>query len=162
MGLLVDKDANMFKSYFKEMAKLRGIRCKYQYPLPNKEYTIYSELKASYSEPLLVDIVFEENPSQRTLRRHGWFSEDKKDATPYLANVPFDLPELQKGCLIWVPSGATDVFKPFRVEDISSVIEFPASLTVKLAPYLQDTTPSSYESYQKTNTNYLKSEEGED
>lgn len=51
MGLLVDKDANMFKAYFKEMAKLRGIRCKYQYPLPNKEYTIYSELKASYSEP---------------------------------------------------------------------------------------------------------------
>lgn len=162
MGLLVDDDAKIFRGFFKEMAKLRGIRCKYQYVLPGKDYTIYSELKATYSEEVLADIVFEEMPTQRTLRRHGWFSEDKKDDTPYIAHVSFDLPYLQKGCLFWVPSGATGVHKPFRVEDISTVIEFPASLTVKLAPYIQDKNHSSVDSYQSSNTNYLRTEEGED
>ena len=162
MGLLIDDDANLFKGFFKEMCKLRGIRGKYQYIMSSKEYTIHSELKVTYSEPLLVDMIFEEYPKQRTLRRHGWFSEDKKDDVPYVAHIPYDVPKVEKGCLIWIPAGATNVFKPFRIEDISTIIEFPASLTVKLAPYIQDTTPDSYETYHDTNTNYLRSEEGED
>lgn len=162
MGLLIDSDATLFRGFFKEMAKLRGIRGKYQYVLPGKDYTIYSELKATYSESLLIDMIFEEVPTQKTLRKHGWFSEDKKDSTPHIAHIPFDVPHLQKGCLIWIPSGLTDVYKCFRVEEISTVIEFPASLTVKLAPNIQDKVPGSYDNYQDTNTNYLRSEEGED
>lgn len=162
MGLLIDDDANLFKGFFKEMAKLRGIRGKYQYVLPGKDYTIYSELKAVYSEPLLVDMIFEEYPAQKTLRRHGWFSEDKKDNTPYIAHVPYDVPHLQKGCLIWIPSGGTKTFNPFRIEELSTVIEYPASVTVKVAPYVESDTPNTFKDYQDTNTNFLRSGEGED
>lgn len=162
MGLLVDADAAMFRRYFKEMSKLLGIRCKYQYVLKDKDYTIYSELKASYSEPLLVDLVFEDRPKQKTLRRHGWFSEDKKDEAAYIGHVSFDTPNLEKGCLLWIPYGGGSEFKPFRVEAISSIIEYPESWTIKLAPYIEDKNPDSFDNYGKSNTNFLKSQEGED
>ena len=57
MGLLTNNDAEQFRSWFKEMAELLGIRCGYQYPLGN-EKTIHSEPNMAMSNPIELDIIF--------------------------------------------------------------------------------------------------------
>lgn len=71
---------------FKEMAKLRGIEVRYQYLYSNLDYSIHTELKGSYSEPIAMNIIFEEYPRQSTLKRLGWFSEDLEQKDHLLHN----------------------------------------------------------------------------
>lgn len=161
MGLLIDSDANLFRSFFNEMAALRGQPVKYRYPLENKRYTTHTELRASYSDPIDTNIIFEEYPKQRTLKRHGWFSENSDDK-PYIAYVDYHLKNLQQGCLITVGSGISEQGRIFRITSISNIMEFPDSFTVKLVPEYESNAIIQQKSYEDTNFNYLKEDEGED
>ena len=62
MGLLTKPDSTIFRQYFKEMAKLRGISVIYQYPI-DMQFSIYAEEDPiGFSEDIPMDIIFEENP----------------------------------------------------------------------------------------------------
>lgn len=161
MGLLVGQDAKLFRNFFREMALLRGQPVLYRYPLSNKRYSIHTELQTSYSEPINTNIIFDEYPKQKTLRRHGWFSESTDDK-PYIAHVEYDLKDLQQGCLITIASGISGEGRIFRITEISNIMEFPDSYTVRLVPEIDSTSIIQQKSYEDTNFNYLRQDEGED
>ena len=96
MGLLVGNDALLFRGYFAEMAKLIGIQVEYMYPVDMNFSTYGDENPLGFSEPELIDIVFDENPSIRTLKRYGWFTEGE-DRQPYTAQFAYNTKNIQKG-----------------------------------------------------------------
>ena len=134
MGQLVKADSTMFRSWFKEMAKLLGIRVIYQYPIDMK-FTIYAE----------------ENPKITTLRKYGWVSEIPDDK-PYLAQLPFDAKNLCKGCRISIipPLPLADK-RVFVITDIQSNLQFPDSWMCKLAPVFFEKTENKLDYKDKNN-----------
>lgn len=69
-GLLNQPSVELQRKYFKEMVDLRGIFCKYQYPI-TKQYTLQAELDSVYSEPVQVGCIFNENVDQKTCHKLG-------------------------------------------------------------------------------------------
>ena len=52
-GLLLHKsDITLHRKWFKEMAKLLGIKVIYRAPRPDKHYTTYAEIESNYYEPI--------------------------------------------------------------------------------------------------------------
>ena len=70
-GILISPPVELQRRYFKEMVTLRGVFCKYQYPLQNKQYTTQGELDTSYSDPVKVGCIFNENIDQKTAKKLG-------------------------------------------------------------------------------------------
>jgi len=70
-GLLVQPNVKLQRRYFNEMVTLRGVFCEYQYPLQNKQYTTQGELDTSYSSPIRVGCIFNENIDQKTAKKLG-------------------------------------------------------------------------------------------
>ena len=157
MGLLTQQDATMFRHYFKEMAKLRGIRVYYQFPV-DMNLTVHAEERpAGFSEQIPIDIIFEQNPKVATLRRYGWVTEQNEDK-PFICSLAYDVPNLSKGCRITIPSPnpiASD--NTFVITDIKMNLEFPDCYVCKLAPVFKDvdTVPKDITD---TNTSLLKVE----
>lgn len=155
MGLLTKKDATIFRKYFKEMAKLRGIPVIYQYPI-DMEFSLYAEEDPKgFSEPIPMDIIFEENPKMATLRRYGWVSEVPEDK-PYIAQLPYDAKNLCKGCRVTIPSPfPTTPGRVFVVTEITGNLEFPDNWVCKLAPVFHN-KPQKPVDYENTNYNFIK------
>lgn len=155
MGLLTRNDATMFRHYFKEMAKLRGIRVYYQFPI-NMNLTVHAEERPdAFSEKQELDIIFEQNPKVNTLRLYGWVPAINEDK-PFICSVAYDTPNLSKGCRITIPSPspiASDNI--FVITDIKLNLEFPDCYVCKLAPVYKDRKDISTD-YSNSNTNYLK------
>ncbi len=147
MGLLTDSDAKVFRGWFEEMARLHGISVGYQYPLDNTK-TIHSEPNFPMSNPIQLDIVFNENPTLDTLRKHGWVTEIGEQK-PVVAQVPYNTPKLQRYSRIIIPPIGTIVdARTFEVTAISTILEYPDCWTVKLAPV--------FNTYQEENNLDLK------
>ncbi len=155
MGLLTQKDATIFRKYFKEMAKLRGIPVIYQYPI-DMEFSLYAEEDPKgFSEPIFMDIIFEENPKIATLRRYGWVSEVPEDK-PYIAQLPYDAKNLCKGCRVTIPSPfPTTPGRVFVITEITGNLEFPDNWVCKLAPVFHN-KPQKPVDYENTNYNFIK------
>ena len=134
MGQLFNNDALIFRNFFKEQAKLLGIHVKYQYPIDMK-YTIHGqEDPLGYSEPIEIDIIFDASPKFKTLKRLGWISEDPEDK-PYLIQVPYDTPNLQKGSLITLTAPLPLIpDRVFKITDIHVDQILPDSWYCKIAP----------------------------
>ena len=161
MGLLVKDDATIMRDMFKEMAKLRGISVRYQHLYSNTDYSIHTELKGSYSEPIPMDIIFDENPRQTTLKKLGWVSEDQRAERPILAQLPYDAPFLQKGCRLLIKFGPNGDEKIFRITRIQCIMDYPDSWYCQLAPEFETTTLPVDTNYNDTDTNFLKDSEGD-
>lgn len=155
MGLLTKNDASIFRNYFKEMAKLRGIQVIYKYPI-DMEFSIYAEENPKgFSEDIPMDIIFEENPKMATLRKYGWVSE-LPDDKPYIAQLPFDAKNLCKGCRIIIPSPfPLGPARTFVITEITGNLEFPDNWVCKLAPVFHD-KPNKPVDYTDTNYNFIK------
>lgn len=193
---LIGKDAKLFRGFFKEMARLRGIPgCTYQYiteklieskngnyviidsklvectptDYPNlphynmttsKSFTIHGELRAIYSEPQPIDLIFQEAPSMKTLRAIGWSSEDNSDGDkPYVIQVPFDTEKLQVGCRVLIPFSIYDndeSRKVFRITKIAVIAQFPDCYTCTIAPEFETNPIKTNPDYSKTNSNFMR------
>ena len=92
-GVLLTPDIKLHRRYFDEMVKLIGIRVIYRSPKKDKEYTQYAEPFGQYNDPILVGCIFEEHPTQQTLRKMQWVSELTENAS--IIHVPYDLPNIQ-------------------------------------------------------------------
>lgn len=135
MGMLIRNEALLQRRYFKEMCKLVGISCAYQWVI-DKEYTIHSEKNFKYSQPIRMNIILNENPTIETLNTYGWLSE-LGDTLPIIAHIPFDTPNLMVGCRIMLATiKGTDRPRLFDITRIGSNLEYPDSYTVALAPVL--------------------------
>ena len=93
MGLLTGKDSTLFRNFFKEMTKLRGISVEYTYPV-DEEVSIHGQIFPNFSSLYNIDIIFESNPKIKTLKNYGWVSETSDDK-PYVAYLPYDTPNIQ-------------------------------------------------------------------
>ena len=134
-GMLLNKDAKLHRAWFKQMTKLIGITCQYKAPIVNiKEFDKYGDLQAQYpKESIPVGCIFQDHPDQKTLKKMGWVAELQEGSS--IIHVPYDLPNLQVGCLFKVPSGL-DSAEPrlFRVISMQNIMVYPASIACEIAP----------------------------
>ena len=158
MGILIGKDAAYFQHAFKEMAHLIGIECRYQYII-NKQIDSSSEIDGNFSEPIPMDIILEDYPAQKTLKRLGWLSVDSEDK-PIIAMLPISTPNLQRGCRILIRGAIAGDWKTFRITEISNIMVVPESFTVKLAPEFDSLLQGDlHKNYARKNMNYVTNEE---
>ena len=160
-GRLVQPNVQLQRRYFNEMVTLRGVFCEYQYPLQNKQYTTQGELDTSYSEPLRVGCIFNENIDQKTAKRLGWNAELQDQAS--LISVPYDLENLQIGCLFKIPSAFDKTQgRKFRVVEMSAIPIYPASITCRLVPEYETTVEKAdTELFVNSDFNLLNQEDEE-
>jgi len=156
-GLLINSNAKLNRSYFKEMVRLLGVNVIYRSPMKSGDYTLHGEFKAlAYSEPIKVGCIFEEHEDQKTAKKLGWDAELNENAA--LIHVPYDLVDLQIGCLFEIPSAYDNTpSRLFRVTKLSAIMIYPASITCEIVPEYIDTTPrSEIEDFVNSNFNVLR------
>jgi hypothetical protein len=130
--LLNGNDIKLHRMWFKQCVALHGINCKYKAPLKNKEYDAYGDLQTGYKPEIIVGCLFDEHPTQKSLKKAGWVAELQEGSS--LIHVPYDLPDLQVGALFEVPSGLDDgKARTFRVISLSNIMIYPASITCEIA-----------------------------
>lgn len=133
-GTLLTPDIRQWRQYFREMVKLLGIRVLYRAPIERKDkYTSYAEMDANYYPPILIGCIFDEHPTQRTLKKMGWVSELNENSS--FIHVDYDLEGLQQGGIFIVPSGLDHgKGRIFRIVRMSTGIVYPASVTCEIVP----------------------------
>ena len=158
-GLLLNENVKLHRSYFNEMVKLLGIQVIYRATLPNKHYTTYAEIESNYDQPMLVGCIFDEHPTQQTLKKMGWVAELQQNSS--IIHVPYDLPNLQQGCLFIVPSGIDNAKgRLFRVVSMSNSIVYPASVSCEIVPEYEDTfIPETNYDYTHSSDNLISEEQ---
>ena len=142
-GLLMGKDIKLFRKWFKEMTKLRGINCIYRAPKKGtKNYDRHGDLDADYEQPIVVGVIFQDHPDQKTLKKMGWVSELQESSS--MIHVPYDLQGLERGALFIIPSGLDNAEgRVFRVINMQNIMMYPASIACEIAPEYYDTDTDS-------------------
>ena len=131
--LLNSNNIKIHRQYFREMVRLQGIYVLYRSPKDSKHYTQFGELDSDYNEPKLVGCVFDEHPTQQTLKKMGWMSE--LDSNSSIIHVDYDLEGLQQGALFIIPSGLDDgKGRIFRVVKLTNIMVYPASIACEIVP----------------------------
>lgn len=141
------------------MCKLLGIVVIYRAPYPGKHWTTYAELETNYDAPISVGCIFDEHPTQQSLKKMGWVSELQEDAS--VIHVPYDLPNLQVGALFIIPSGIDNATgRLFRVTKLKNGIVYPASISCEIVPEYEDTYLEETSSdYTTTSFNIINQEQ---
>lgn len=162
-GILLNAhDIKIHRQYFNEFVKLQGIQVLYR-PIKEgcKNYTEYGELDSIYDAPLLVGCIFEEHPTQQTMKKLGWVSE--LDEGTSLIHLPYDLERLQIGNLIIVPSGIDNAQgRVFKVLKMSTIMVYPASICCEIGPVFKNTFEKSQINHKDNNFSLLAEEDEED
>ncbi len=157
IGLLLNSDIKLYRMWFKQMVGLIGIKVIYRAPKNGKTYTSYTELSTNYQSPEVVGCIFEEHPTQKTMKKLGWDSELQTEES--IISVPYDLHDLQVGALFIIPSGLDHTKgRLFRVTELSVGIVYPASVTCKLVPEWEDAYTPTQSEFKHTSFNLLNNE----
>lgn len=160
-GNLLTQDIKLHRQYFKEMCKLLGIQVIYRSPKPNKSYTTYAEIDANYDSPILVGCIFENHPSQKTMKMLGWLSELQTDTA--LIHIPYDTPNVQRGSLFIIPSGIDNTQgRVFRLTEMAVDVIYPSAITCTLVPEYENTYNVGDDNYTNTDFNILSVDLSED
>lgn len=160
--LLNKKNIELHRAWFKQMTKLIGINVLYRAPRSDKHYDQWGELDSNYQAPEIVGCIFDDHPTQSTMKKLGWNAELNDSLT--LIHVPYDLKDLQTGSLFIVPSGIDNsqgrVFRVIRMK-VSPI--YPASITCELGPMLKNNVDKSIiHDFKQTDFNVLNTPEEED
>ena len=159
MGELFKNDATLYRKFFKEQAKLLGVHVQYRYPI-DLDYTLHNQADVTgYSEPIELDIIFDQSPKLKTLRRLGFISEDPNDK-PYIIQTAYDTPNLQKECLFYLPSPLPGTeSRVFRVTEITMDQILPDSFYCRLAPVFEKKNVLSSKDYKDKSYSFLRVDE---
>lgn len=158
-GKLLTPDIKLHRKYFDEMVKLLGIQVIYRSPRKDKHWTTYSEISSNYKEPLLIGCIFEEHPTQSTMKKRGWVSELQTDSS--FIDIAYDTPDIQVGALFIVPSGLDDgKGRLFRCVTMQNSMIYPAAITCEIVPEYENTNTLDNKDYQHSSFNLLNEEEG--
>lgn len=161
-GILLNKNAKLYRKWFSERTKLLGINCIFKAPMPGKTYNKNGDLSTAYMPGKVVGCIFHDHPDQKTLKKLGWVAE--LDSNSSRIEVPYDLAGLQVGALFIVPSGL-DAAKGrvFRVINRQTSMVYPASITCEIAPEYEDLDePNQFTDFKNENMPVLADVEGED
>ena len=157
-GLLINSDAKLHRGWFEEMTRLIGITALYRAVIPGKKYTTYAEIDTNYRPAVPVGCIFMDHPDQKSMKKMGWLSELQDDDS--IISVPYDLPDIQVGCLFIIPSGIDNTKgRIFRVVEISTSMIYPATVTCKIVPQYENDYDDRLLDH-RTNSFNLLSEEG--
>ena len=160
-GTLLNSDIKLHRKWFKEMVKLYGINVIYRAVKPGKHWTTYAELDTNFEPPVVEGCIFDEHPTQQTLKKMGWVSELQESSS--IIHLRYDLPNIQVGCLFIVPSALDNgQGRAFRVVKLSTGMVYPASITCEIVPEYENTFNSSLYDHTHSSFNLLKEEEGYD
>ena len=135
--ILQGNNIKLRRYYFDRMCKYIGIKAIYRAPLEDKSWDGYGELDTAFYPPVVVSCIFDEHPTQKTMKKLGWVAELQENSS--LIQVPYDLKNLQVGALFIIPS-AIDHAKGrvFRVISMESIAIFPSSITCEIAPVYEN------------------------
>lgn len=157
-GILLSPSIKLHRRYFEEMTQLLGIQVFYRAPKPGKTYTTYTEIVSSYFDPIQVGVIFDEHPTQQTLKKMGWVSELQDNAS--IIHVPYDLPQLQQGALFFIPSGLDNApARLFRVTKLTNGIVYPASISCEIVPEFENEFELDHFDFTQTSFNVLSGED---
>jgi hypothetical protein len=157
-GILLRPDIKLQRQYFKEMCKLIGINCIYRAVRPGKKYTNYAELDTNFEKPILLGCIFDEHPTQQTLKKIGWVSELQESSS--IIHVPYDTPNIQQGCIFTLPSGLDDgKGRLFRLVKLSNIMVYPASMACEIVPEYENTYHNALNDFSENSFNLLQEEE---
>lgn len=136
-GTLLTPDIRIHRQYFREMCKLIGVRVLYRAPVPGHKYTTYAEIDTNYLPPILIGCIFDEHPTQQTLKKMGWVSELQENSS--FIHVDYDLDSLAQGGLFIIPSGLDHgKGRLFRVVKMANSMIYPASIACEIVPEYED------------------------
>ena len=148
-GRLITPDIKLHRKWFDEMVRLIGIQVVYRAPRKDKHWTSFAEIESNYQPSIVIGCIFDEHPTQQTMKKIGWVSELQKDSS--LIHVAYDTPVIQLGALFIVPSGLDDgKGRLFRCVKLTNAIVYPASIACEIVPEYEDT-------YQNTNNDFMHS-----
>ena len=148
-GRLITPDIKLHRKWFDEMVRLIGIQVVYRAPRKDKHWTSFAEIESNYQPSIVIGCIFDEHPTQQTMKKIGWVSELQKDSS--LIHIAYDTPDIQQGALFIVPSGLDDgKGRLFRCVKLTNSIVYPASIACEIVPEYEDT-------YQNTNNDFTRS-----
>ena len=159
VGLLLNDNALLYRTWFEEAVKLIGIYVIFRAPIAGKKYNGSGEFDDYFLPAVKVGCIFDEHPEQKTMKKLGWVSE-LTESTPII-HLPYDLPNLQVGSIVIVPSGIDNSQgRVFRIIDmnLSSMI-YPSTIVCKLAPEYQSSMESQDLNHKDNNFNLLMQDE---
>jgi hypothetical protein len=157
-GLLLNGDIKLHRMYFEEMCSLMGINVIYRAPKKDKHYTTYAEIKSNYQDPILLGCIFDEHPTQQTLKKIGWVSELQENSS--IIHIPYDTPDIQQGSLFIIPSGLDDgKGRLFRLVKLSNIMVYPASIACEIVPEYETTYEESQNNFDNSSFNLLREED---
>lgn len=157
-GLLLNGDIKLHRQWFKEMVKLHGINVIYRAVKPGKKWTSYAELDTNFEPPTLEGCIFDEHPTQQTLKKIGWVSELQESSS--IIHVRYDLENIQVGCLFIIPSGLDNAKgRVFRVTKLANGIVYPASITCEIVPEYEDIFSETLHDHSDSSFNLLNEED---
>lgn len=81
-----------------------------------------------------------------------------------MADFPYDVPDIQVGCLVLIPSGLDNAPpRLFRISRMSNIMIYPTSITCELVPEYVDSLPKSQiEDFRTTSMNVLAKDVDDD
>lgn len=136
---------------------MHGINVIYRAVKEGKKWTNYAELDTNFEPPTLEGCIFDEHPTQQTMKMLGWVSELQDSSS--VIHVRYDLEGIQVGCLFIIPSGLdTTKGRVFRVTKLTNSIVYPASITCELVPEYENTFDESLHDHQYNSFNLLEEE----
>lgn len=159
-GLLLNKkNIELNRKYFTQMTNLLGINVLYRAPRESKTYNDYAELDSTYYEPIIVGVIYDEHPTQKTMKKLGW-NHELADTTTII-HVPYDLEKIQTGALFIIPSGLDNTEgRVFRVVRMTNIAIYPASIACELSPVLKNEMKlNETKDFSESNFNVLQEEE---
>ena len=158
--LLNDQNIKLHRLYFKQMAQLLGINVDYYAPIDETlTYNGYGELLSYFDPPKVIACIYDEHPTQKTMKMLGWNAELAESSV--VIHVPYDLKHLQVGAIFDLPAGLDNASdRRYRVLRISNVAVYPASVACELGPLLPNTLDrEKIEDFDDSTFNLLDGEE---
>lgn len=157
-GFLLSPDIKLHRRYFKEMCKMLGINVLYKSLKKGKKWTNYGEVNANYNDSILIGCIFNEHPDQQTLKKIGWVTELEENAS--IIHIPYDTPDIQVGCLFYIPSGIDEgKARLFRCTKIANIMVYPASIACEIIPEYENTYSTGLNDFTHSSFNLLNEEE---
>ena len=161
-GILINKkNLKLQRFYFKQAVRLLGIIVNYYAPREeSKRYNGYGEFKSYFYDPFKTGIIFEEHPTVYTMRKLGWDTELQEGES--LVHVPYDVPKLQTGGVIEIPSGIDDTEpRKFRILRMRTSLVYPSEIVCHIAPLFTSTFDATAYNHSDNNFSLLRDEDDE-
>lgn len=156
-GLLLTPDIKLHRKWFDEMVKLIGIKVVYRAPQKGKHYTTFTEIESNYQSPEVIGCIFEEHPTQKTMKKLGWDSELQDNES--IIHVAYDTHDIQVGSLFIIPSGIDCTQgRLFRATELAVGIVYPASITCKIVPEWENDYSTIQNEFKHSSFNLLNNE----